>query len=573
MLSLNGKTYNVPGVYGTIEVILLGSTTLPAFNNLLQVGNARQGIPYSAGKGNEVFKGFTSVSEAKKVFGTCDITKAFEQAQLGGAGTGFLTTVAPLTQAKAPIKDAQATPQTIFELASVLYGSIGNDHYLVFDKETNNLTVTITPVKRCKHIVTDIASATKIIALEDVEGLQLGEDIVVTHNGTTGTYIAGKIQYIDAVTNKITIDTEISALTKANYGRVFTQDIYKKFTKTFDLTDVNVLDKIISWINATGVFTATRGANTGDITQIADQSNYVSAFTGATKGTSPVATTTSGGDYDTFADSLAQKLEEFTNGTGLRMRLINVIDPTASVHLKFKAIAQVLRGLKYSVQIITGVGITGGTLDENLATSEDNFPFTRTKAINTDDVILACMGLDDKPAYLTLAPQVAGIMSSASVKRNLTGDTISATKVNKFFGEFNAETETSIWLTNGCLIVGTNKDGFAIVQGINTYQKQDTIWNEEDDKTYLIQQRQLADYVFETYRNEMQSGVGADSFDELTARSKGIKALDNLLNAGFITERKIANVVITGNSITTYPSVKLLQGKDFIGFNLSIIAE
>jgi hypothetical protein len=294
---------------------------------------------------------------------------------------------------------------------------------------------------------------------------------------------------------------------------------------------------------------------------------FVQLANGITPGTSPIATETTGGSFDTFAASAPQLFEEFRNYVKIRPRILGLLSKTAGVHAVYKTLAQTLRTAQASVLVVTGCD-TGDVL---LATSDAAHPIQRAKTLNSGDVVLAGMGIDYKAPYLSLAPQVAGMISANITRHNLTNDNISASSVEKTFGEFNRETETKVYLANGVLIVGTGMNGFYIVQGINTYQNQGTMWDQNTNTTYLIQQRQIVDYVYEAYKNEMEAGVGADDYGPQVAAQQGLVVLDQFIRSGDITDRKMLDAYRQSNAVVTVPQITPAGLTDFVGFILKVV--
>lgn len=571
-LFIDGKLYEVPGVYGAFEVINLGVTTLPAFNGLLIIGNARQGIPYNAtGKlGSEKIKAFSSVKKAKEFFGVCDLTKAMEEAKRGGAGVCYLATPAQLTRPTVTLKDTTAvTPLDVFSVKPVIYGAPGNDVYLDMEIAGGVLSVSITPPKLTKFLAEDLDGTGKTtIKLDNVEGLYIGQTIIAEDNGTTTNYATKQIVDIDSVNKTITLDTALVSLAQADYARIFVADNDNKVSKNFDATAGDLLTQVLDFINQSGILEAERTAShTGDIATLATVSDYIGDINSPTLGVSPVATTTASGDFDNFADALPQMIEEFTNVTKARVRLLNVISHVSTVHSKFNTVATTLRNQKNSVMIISGCN----SGDIALADSNANSPIARAKALNSDQFVLAGHGYEDKAGYLSLAPYLAGMISSNNINHNLTYDSLSFSKVEKFFGESNKETETVKYVRNGVIVVGTGKNGFYLVHGYNTYQNHAQLWNESDEKSYLVQQRQLADFVYDSYREEMEAGVGADGYTVNSAKSKGLKKLEQLFNLGYITQYRITEAYREGNAVVTVPEVVLAEATDFIGFIVRIV--
>lgn len=570
-LFLAGKRYDVPGVYGAIEVVNLGSVTLPAFNNLLIIGSARQGLPSTATgkKAHEFIYSTASISDAKDRFGVSDITDALEYAKAGGAGVVHLVNIAAITQASATIQDNDSVPADTFDVTpkDKYWGAPGNDIKLTIATASNVITVTITPPKNHRFLTADAATTSKEITLESVDGLYVGKAIKIWDNAAASVQ-STTITAVDTVNKKVTLaDNPAAAYTTANYARIFEEDSGNKEVYTF--ADTVSISEFINTINAGNIITLDRSTYTGLVPQTLSAS-YIQEITDATLGTSPVATETSGGDFDTFAESAVQYLEEFRNFTKVRIRILNIISKSSAVHAVYNTLANDLRNnYQMSVQVVAGVA----SGDIALATSENDHPVNRAKALNSDDFILAGMGINDIAAYKSFAPLVAGMMSGNTVKRNLTGDVVSATKVEKFFGVANRESETAVFVNAGVLIIGTDPDGFSIVQGVNTWQNHDNIWTEDGAHTYLIQQRQIVDFVFEGYSLQMKEGVGADNFTPTRASQKGLGILQVYQDEGFITGKKMLKAWREGNAVKTRPEISPIGTTDFVGFEMVVLIE
>jgi hypothetical protein len=582
MIVINGQVHNVPDVYGSTKVIDQATGTAPAFNGLLIVGNAKQGIPYSAATGDQVFIPFSSVNAAKKIFGNCELTQAFAWAKRGGSQVAYLSTPALLTQTKTVIKDATSpTPLVCFDLTSNLYGAVGNDHQLAItaDGTAHTLSFTITPSKASKFLSASVTAA-KQIPLIETEGLHVGDTVIFTDNSTSPTYTSATLVSIDTVNNRVTVDTAIT-VDATKQARMFLQDVLGAVTKKFTAvnTDPTILDQIVGWFNSTGILTASAKDSSGAFyagspATIATMSaTYLGAHTLKTAtGSSTDATTTSGGDWDNFITALPQKMEEFRNVRKSRIRIVNAVTPDAGVHTMLKTGAAQMRANLNSIKVITGCGVTSGVLDELQDVSASTHPWKRALALDTDDITLASISLEGIPAYLSLAPQYAGMMSSNTVHRNLTMDPVDAVSVSKFFGGSNKETETTFWLKSGCLIVSTTQDGFVITQAINTYLKQDKSWNADDNKTYLDQQRQIADYVDERVRTALKSAPGNENTTETSVTNLASNEITLLKGEGYLKDASgITSVFTINGAIKVKPKYFLIDSIDFIGVENEIV--
>jgi hypothetical protein len=564
MITIDGRTYSVPDVYGAVEVINLGSVALPSFNTLLTVGSARKGIPYSASTGDQVIKAFTNSVDAINYYGKSPLTDGLQANKDGGAGVVYTLNVAPLTKGSAIIKDNATTPANTMKLVPKQYGAGENDISITIATVSNTTTVTIVPAKLTKFLKANAATSNKNISLEEVSGLQVGQTVLINTNAVASPQ-STTITAIDPVNNIVSLaDAPAAAYATSDYARIFQEDLDNQEVFTFDAT--NVIDDVIAKITTGQNFIATRETYTGVVPTTLTKT-YFQNISGATKGTSPIATETVGGDFDLAAAALPKLIEEFMGVTKSRIRIVNVISSTASVHAAYLSLAKTMRANQLPIQVVVGCALG----DIALATSDAGNPIKRAKSLNNQDVILVGMGRDDKAAYISLAPYFAGMMSASSVKKNLTWDAVSAIKVEKMFGLFNRETETANYVKAGVVVIGTSKNGFYVVQAVNTYQNNATVWNQADAMTYLIQQRQIVDYVYAGYKDQMESGVGADGYGITEASVGGQSILQKYLNGGFITYAAIKKAYREGNAIITEPEITPLDATDFVGFILRVV--
>jgi hypothetical protein len=565
-ITIGGITRKVPGAYGIIEFINEGGVIQPSFNNILFIGAAKKGLPYNAsGKnGAEIIKAFTSTADAENYYGISDLTKAYGYAKAGGAGVAYFINASPLTSASATLKDTASTPVATMTVTpkDKFYGAAGNDISIAVGVATNDVTVTIIPPKLTKFLTANAASGAISVGLDNVAGLRTGQTILLNDIAAAAPeslVIAG----INTDTNVVTFTTALSAAhTTANYARIFVEDTDNQEVKTFDKTSATFEDEVLAWINEGQILNATRSAaQTGELATAVTKV-YLQNVTGATKGTSPDPTETASGDYDLCASALPKLIEKFSDFTGVRLRLFCLLNGNAAVHAVYKALTVTLRSVPNNVPIQLLTGCALGDIDKTA--SDSDHPINRAKALNTDDVILAGMGLDGYAAYLSLAPQVAGIMSANGVGRNLTNDIISAVTVEKHFGKYNQESETQSYLEAGVLIVKSGKNGSQIVQGVNTYQWHNSSFNSSDKKTYLIRYRQIMDYISEGYQTAQEVGVGSDNYTPDMARVIGLDYLSQFMGV-LIDEYGIDKAYREGTAVFTVPRWHMTGTTDFVG--------
>lgn len=565
-ITIDGRTFAVPGVYGTVEVIQRGSVSLPVFNGLLIVGTAKQGIGYDAGKGGEVIKSFSNIAEAEAFFGySSPIISAMAEAKKGGAGVVHALCVNPLTRASANITDGT---NPLFTLKPKTYGAPGADNKISITVVSNNVTVQITRAFSIFCAANVLVSDT-VLTLESVEGLNVGDSVYLLDNTDTTEGTAKTITLIDAVNKKITVASTFSnACATADYARVVRLETGSQLTRVFDKTSATFLNDLVAYIQSSGLFEVSSISTTAVPSNITSQGGLLGLITGATKGTSPSGTLAATG----LTGKIQQLLEEWTNTTKARIRIVNLVrngEALSGTVNAWKPVATTLRQAGSSIQIV--IGADSGAIANNV--SDSNSPAYIAKySINSQDFIFAGMGYDGKSADLSLAPFVAGMLSGNSVKKNLTYDPVPASVVEKTFGQYN-QVEAEANIKSGVLILTTGKNGFFIAQGINTYQNQGTVWNQNDDATYLIRERQIADFVFEGYKEQMEQSVGVDSVSVKSVAAYGFDILSKYAQDSFITDYKIADAYRQGNAIYTVPQIMIDPTTDFIGFTLKVITK
>ncbi len=563
-ITIDGRTFVVPGVYGTIEVINQGGVNLPLFNGLLIIGNAKQGIGYDGGKGGDVIKSFSNIAEAGAFYGNASpIVAAMAEAKKGGAGVIHTLCVNPLTRASANITDGT---NPLFTLKPKMYGAPGNDHKISIVVAGDKVTVSITKAFSI-FCTANVLISDKVLTLESVEGLTVGDMVYLLDNTDTTEGSPQKITLIDTVNKKITVESAHgNACSTSEYARIVRLESGSQLSKVFDKTSSTFLNDLVNFIQSSNLFEVSAISTTAVPANITSQGGLLGLITGATKGTSPSGTLSA----TALTGKMQQLFEEWANTTKARIRLVNLVrngESITNVISAWKPVASTMRQAGYSIQVI--MGVDSGAIANDL-TNSSNPAYIAKFNINSQDFILAGMGYDSKSADLSLAPFIAGMLSGNSVKRNLTYDAVSASVVEKTFGDFN-QTETEAYIKSGVIILKTGKNGFFVAQGINTYQNQATIWNQNDKATYLIRERQIADFVFDGYREAMEQGVGVDSASVRTVTAFGQDILSKYAADGFITKFKIASAYRQGNAMYTVPEITIDPTTDFIGFVMKVI--
>jgi len=569
---IDGKTYTVPDVYGSTEVINLGSTTIPAFNGLLLIFGAKRGIPYNASgkQAYENIRAFSDIPSVKKEYGTGDASKAFAQAKKGGAGVVYMLNAAPLTQAKVTIMDSGTTPVNSFDVIPKVWGAVGNDISLkILDDAVGgeSIILTIVPPKNTKFLTANATTSRAAITVDNLEGLAVGMEIKLVSNTVTTPHtfhIAGLVPE----TNDVLLSLSSGAFATTDYARIYVEDVENQEVGMFNKYTANHLD-VIKFINSGKILTAIPSPSATGILPSPMGKISLQAIAGAKKGTSPNANEGVGGDWDLVAESLPLLFEQYRNYTKAKIRIICPITGNNYIMTSYNSIAVSLRNIGYSI-----INVFGNVLGAiNTAEPSSYSTINIAKALNSDNSILVGMGIDGEAAYLSSAPQFAGWLSGNTVKKNTTWDSIQASSVEKFFGESNRDTELKKFVDAGVIVFRTTPEGFFIAQGLTTYQDHTMIWNSSDKKTYLIMQRQIVDYVEEGYKAQMMIALKDDNITVSGAVNQGQMILKKYADEGYIKDDYVVTGYRESNAIITNPKFKPADSNDFVGYKLTVIIE
>lgn len=418
--------------------------------------------------------------------------------------------------------------------------------------------ITVVGTKNEKILTADVASGDNAIYVNSLRGLSNGMQFALMNN-PTGFISYYSIVNMDSTFNaakngyKVILDTAINsnAITKANYARIVQFDTDNKTVVQIPNAEYNldnfvtVLNKVVSgWIFTKKTGATLPPANTSG-------SRYIGQISGAVKGTNP---TVSSQDYLNIAELYPDWTDEFENLNKVNIRLFTLGTSDSAVHMAYKALGTILSSSDFKKPPMF---IVGNDLNETA-----NDAVARAKTLNTDMFILAAGGDDGFPAYLTFAPQIFGLLMKYDINHNLTRDELDFVKPEKQWSR-----EDLIKLTkNGVMTYKPFKTGYKVVRGILTYQDQSNEWNEQDVKTFLVQQKQLADAFDIDMLTEMdEQAIGADNITQ--------SDIELLIN-GVILRNKTAGRILDSKLLWVkrvssgwiYKTETLLPGvTDFIG--------
>ena len=436
--------------------------------------------------------------------------------------------------------------------ASKDYGAFVNDISLTIATSIH----TIIPSKN-STLLTAHSGTGKTITVGNAAPFKVGDTVLITDN-VYAAPVSKIIESIDYDTNSITFTVAVaaSALT-TNYARIFQEDTDNEEVSVALTTPALVeafyaASKYLSVAVSAGITTMPTTLSKA----------YIQNLTSATKATSPAAST---GDWQACADDFARWNYEFALVNTVYMRVIGLTTTDADNHGAFADLAVAQRALNKPIAVVAGCELG----DVALATSNADYPVKRAFALNSQDFQLAGQGLDGYSAGLSYAGELFGIRLANSVNHNQTWDDIVASTVEKFYSQDDADYQTMI--TAGVVSILGTKTGFKISQGVSTYQDQSTTFNPDTKSTYLIQNRDVADFDLRAMIELLETVNGTDGITKESLSNLVVKTSELLVSAAIITSYTITSITKSGNAWTVKRQASVDSPTDFIGLENTLL--
>jgi hypothetical protein len=477
------------------------------------------------------------------------------------AGSGYTTgaakatTVSPSGGSGCTLNiGSVATGQNTLTYASKDYGAFVNDASLTIATSVH----TIIPPKNSTLLTTNSGTG-KTIFVGDVTlyQSQIGATVYITSNAYAAP-VAKVIESVDTTNKSITFTTTIasSALT-TDYARIFQED-----TDNEEVSDtLDTAAKVTSFYAASKNLSVAIAA--GITTMPATLSKtYIQNLTSATKATSPA---TSAGDWQNIADDFNRWNNEFALVNKVYLRVIGLTTSDASNHGAFSDLAVAQRAINKPIAVIGGCELGNYAL----ATSNSDHPIKRAIALNSENFQLAGFGLDGNSAALSLAGEMFGIRLSNSINHNQTWDDIVASTAEKSFAQDDADYQP--YITAGVVSILGTPTGFKVSQGVSTYQDQNTTFNPNTKKTYLIANRDVADFDLRTLIELLETANGGDGITKEFLSSLVVNQSELLVSAGIIKSYSITEITKSGNAWTVKRQASIDSPTDFIGLENTLL--
>ncbi len=156
-----------------------------------------------------------------------------------------------------------------------------------------------------------------------------------------------------------------------------------------------------------------------------------------------------------------------------------------------------------------------------------------------------------------------------NVNHNQTWDDIVASTVEKSYAQDDADYQTMI--TAGVVSILATKTGFKVSQGVSTYQDQSTTFNPDTKSTYLIQNRDVADFDLRAMIELLETVNGTDGITKESLSNLVVKTSDLLVSAGIILSYSITDITKFGNAWTVKRQASIDSPTDFIGLENTLL--
>lgn len=573
----DGRTVYVPGVYSQIKVQSNVPGPLPDFQIPMIVGQADEGIPYNVNSLKysieDTFSVWTAMgtsSAAKTYFGTdSELTVAMAWAKKHGLPFAYLACASALTRGN--VLTTSAGPVNQGYLFAKKFGAPANHIKVQCPNAAGVMTLTITPVKQYSLLTADAAIGAVRVYVKSNAWVQSGNTITIGDNDSadadyvvdeTGTELSstGQILYWVSLTTPLAAN-----ITQAQYGMILQYD-----DSNVEAPDAfATLQDMIDWLNGSSKYlgfskhAAFTGASLITLAA-ATPLKEIAAWGAVVKGTSPAPTSS---DYDAIITLMdASEWDAFALAQGLIPQAFLVLSSSSTVHASFRDWAIAKRTEGYPISITTGCAWG----DTSTSASNDTNPIHRAAALNSQDVLLTADGLDKLAAYLSLAPAAFGRRIAGGPRHNLTNDALLYNEVEKQWDERNSLQLTALHRGGVCTIRLSTSSAirFVISEGISTLQNNASAWNELTSDTPLVMQRDLADFLDRSYKDDLDGKqVGADEVNPTTIAAVILMRGNSLLRRGYITELPKINSITLNDGGTGYDvdtSNKLPTTVDFI---------
>lgn len=544
----NGVQRTQPGAYGALRIALDLPGPAPAFNVPMLIGQGGQGIPFDVANDASRFSfestdGWayhaSSTSLANEVGPDAQVTIAMMHAKRHRLPFAYVAVLNGLTRGTTNLSSSGPVVQVI--LRPRLWGAPPCWHKFAF----TGTVAKVRPVRKWAYLTANATTGDKRLYVSSndwaVKGMTIevganavaNTSVVVRGTGFEVTSTGQRRPYID-LTSGIA-----GSVTTAGYALVA---LYSSTTIDYTPADCNDL---IRWLNTTDFFRAQ--ANSGTFTNALPATITEAPFkqlSGATAGTSPNLTTGRVTDFVAFMQGGGWA--NFVQKYKVVPRAYYLADASATNHATMRdyAIAERVRGYPISVMSGTEWG------DTSLSASDSTNPTWRTAALNSDEIALVANGHNKLAAHLSTGPAVWGLRCGYPVGHNLTSDVFVG--VEEWEVDWSDADDEPDKLARGGVItnrldVSDQGPRIVVSQGLTSLQANaGAIWNPEDQTTWSIHQRDVADYIDRVLKFTFQANiVGSDQVTAAAVSQALFRRVERtLIPQGVVKTFRITSVVL-----------------------------
>lgn len=576
-VTFDGETVFVPGVYVSQRVRSTLPGVLPTFQVPVMIGSAASGPPFDVraaspagediGLGPWVFCG--DLGQVRNVFGfDSDMAIAAKGIFAAGGGGIWCMNAADLTRAS--VVATSTGPVNQFTLYPKMWGAPGGWIRIAFGSST----FTYTLPKRWTFL-TATASATRAY-VRDSSWLKVGKSYTVIANDAPGISrtVASIGREIDA-NGQYKDFVEFTASLADDFAVAQYAAVVEYFPAVASPATLSTAQKVIDYLNADGNFVAVKHAdftNAALISQATKPILEAATWASAAAGTSPAAASS---DHDDLISLLAgSEIDKFVESQGARPQAFLVLSSDTTIHASYRAFAATRRAANPTEPISIVAGTAWG--DTSTSASDSTSGVYRANALDSQDFQLVVGGIDRTAAYLSTAPQVFARRAFGGIGHNLTNDPLVINEsVEKTWDERLSGQITTL-LKGGCTTYRLNNQGqWVIAQGVSTLQNNLTVWNEDDATTYLVAQRDLADYFDDRMARTLDlTQVGADQVDPSSIADAMRNRIDgDLARSGVVVSWRITSIKLNagGAGYDVEHSVALPTTNDYINLRTTIL--
>lgn len=560
-LTLQGKTFVIPGAYAIINIINQGGNVIPAFNVLVIIGAQRKGIPYTAGVGappamtaDRFILPVADLATAKSMYGEegdSEVTTAIKYAKAAGAGTVYVLGVRPTTPVSlGQVQNATPVVALLIDTVGKVYGAEASDITLTIAASVH----TIIPPKNVTFLSANGGAADVTINVNNVRTYKTGDVVNIVSNAQG--MIQRTVDSVNPTAKTITFTAVLgAAYNTADYAHIYqpapeSQEVSPALTTVTAVQNWYLTSKYLNAVPQAGIaLMPTTLAKTA-----------IGLLTGATMGTTPAV---QAGDWQAVCDNFQRWNEEFAIINKAYMRILNFVTSDSGNHAAAVAMATSTRRNNKPVQIVTGCALGDYLLDTGNAAN----PIKRIFNLNTDEIQLAGFGGDGLAAYLSYGPWLAGLRAANAVNHNQTADILGGgvfLTVEKSF--FRDDTALTPYVEGGVMAILMTKTGYKVVQGLTGFLNQSVSFDANAKKTYLVTLRDLADFHLRLIVELMEQYAGADGVTRNVISAAAVQALDVEQNQlQYINGYTIKNITKQANAWIIEEAVGLDSPTDFVG--------